>query len=183
LIGNYQVKNICTSIAALSKITELENTEFSDSILFEGFGNIISNSNFYGRFQLLRKRPSIVIDVSHNIEGLSNIQSNLEFFKYDKVIVIFALMKDKKYKKCLEEIERLNATIILTKPKYQRAIDPIKLYKLVKHKENFIIKEDIEEAFLHSKKNAGKNDLILVTGSFFLVGEFWNVYYDYFKSN
>lgn len=183
LIGNYQVINICTSLTALNKISELENTEFSDSILFEGFGNLISNSNFYGRFQLLSKRPLIVIDVSHNIEGLSNIHSNLEFFKYDKFIVIFALMKDKKYKKCLEEIERLNATTILTKPKYERAIEPIELHKLVKHKENFIIKEEIEEAFLYSKKNAGINDLILVTGSFFLVGEFWKVYNDYLKSN
>ena len=183
LIGNYQIKNICTSLATLNKISELENTVFSDSILFEGFGNIISNSNFYGRFQLLGKRPSVVIDVSHNIEGLSNIQSNLEFFNFDKVIVIFALMKDKKYKKCLEEIEKINVTTILTKPKYKRTIDPIKLHKLVKNKENFIIKEDIEEAFLHSKKNADKNDLILITGSFFLVGEFWKVYNGYFKSN
>jgi len=183
LIGNYQIKNICTLLTALNKLSKLENTEFSDSILFEGFGNVLSNSNFYGRFQLLRKRPSIVIDVSHNIEGLSNIQSNLEFFEFDKVIVIFALMKDKKYKKCLEEIEKLNTTIILTKPKYKRAIEPTELYKLVKHKENFIIKEDIKEAFLHSKKNASKNDLILVTGSFFLVSEFWKVYDDYFKSN
>ena len=92
-------------------------------------------------------------------------------------------MKDKKYKKCLEKIEKLNATTILTKPKYKRAIEPSELYKLVKHKENFIIKEDIKEAFLHSRKNASNNDLILVTGSFFLVGEFWKVYDDYFKSN
>ena len=183
LIGNYQIKNICTLITTLYKLSKLENTDFSDSILFEGFGNAMSNSNFYGRFQLLGKRPSVVIDVSHNIEGLSNIQSNLEFFKFDKVIVIFALMKDKKYKRCLEKIEKLKATIILTKPKYKRAIEPTELYKLVKNKENFIIKEDIKEAFLHSKKNADKNDLILVTGSFFLVGEFWKVYNDYFKSN
>jgi len=183
LIGNYQIKNICTLLTALNKLSKLENTKFSDSILFEGFRNLISNSNFYGRFQLLSKRPSVVIDISHNIEGLSNIQSNLEFFEFDKVIVIFALMKDKKYKKCLEEIEKLNATTILTKPKYKRAIEPSELYKLVKHKENFIIKEDIKEAFLHSRKNASNNDLILVTGSFFLVGEFWKVYDDYFKSN
>lgn len=181
LVGNYQMKNICTSLTTLHKLSELESIKFSDSVLIEGFRKIMLNSNFLGRFQLISKSPSFVIDISHNIEGLSNIRSNLEFFSFDKIIVIFALMKDKKYKKCLEEIEKLNAFTIITKPKYKRAIEPIELHKLVKNKENFIIIEDVEEAFLFSKKIAGKNDLILVTGSFFLVGEFWNVYNNYLK--
>ena len=181
LVGEYQIKNICTSLAALNQMTETEGKKFSDANLHSGFNNVVENSKFYGRFQLLSVKPSIVVDVSHNFESLSNIESNLKHFKFDRVVIIFALMKDKEYKKCLKEIEKLNSQVILTKLQYKRALEPIELYKVAKRKENFVIKENIKEAFLYAKDISNKSDLILITGSFFLVSDFLKFYNKYFK--
>ena len=181
LVGEYQIKNICTSLAALNQMTETEGKKFSDANLHSGFNNVVENSKFYGRFQLLSVKPSIVVDVSHNFESLSNIESNLKHFKFDRVVIIFALMKDKEYKKCLKEIEKLNTQVVLTKPQYKRALEPTELYKVAKRKENFVIKENVKEAFLYAKDISNKSDLILITGSFFLVSDFLKIYNKYFK--
>ena len=181
LVGEYQIKNICTSLAALNQMTETEGKKFSDANLHSGFNNVVENSKFYGRFQLLSVKPSIVVDVSHNFESLSNIESNLKHFKFDRVVIIFALMKDKEYKKCLKEIEKLNSQVILTKLQYKRALEPIEFYKVAKRKENFVIKENIKEAFLYARDISNKSDLILITGSFFLVSDFLKIYNKYFK--
>ena len=181
LIGEYQTKNICTTLAALNQIAETESIEFSEANLRDGFKNVVENSKFYGRFQLISVKPSIVIDVSHNLESLSNIESNLRHFKFNRLVIIFALMKDKEYRKCLEEIEKLNSQVVLTKPQYKRTLEPTELYKVAKRKENFVIKENVKEAFLYAKDISNKSDLILITGSFFLVSDFLKIYNKYFK--
>ena len=181
LVGEYQTKNICTSLVALNQMKVTEGIKFSDANLRNGFKNVVENSKFNGRFQLISVKPSVVIDVSHNCESLSNIDSNLKHFTYDRVVIIFALMKDKEYRKCLKEIEKLNSPVVLTKPHYKRALEPTELYKIAKRKENFVIKEKIKEAFLYARDNLNKNDLILITGSFFLVSDFLKFYNKYFK--
>ena len=82
------------------------------------------------------------------------------------------MMKDKEYVKCLAEIEKLDAKIILTKPGYKRAEEPEVLFKSVKRKEKFLIAENVNAAYKNIKKIIGKNDLLLITGSFFLVSDF-----------
>ncbi|MCX6165349.1 MAG: hypothetical protein NTU73_10920, partial [Ignavibacteriae bacterium] len=116
--------------------------------------------------------PNIVIDISHNVEGIKNIRDNLKFFNYKKLYVIFGMMKDKEYLKCLNELEKLNVLVVLTKPDNKRAEEPEVLFKSVKRKEDFFIAENINIAYKNVKKMAKKNDLILITGSFFLVSDF-----------
>jgi folylpolyglutamate synthase/dihydropteroate synthase len=80
-------------------------------------------------------------------------------------------MKDKNYIACLRKLEMLDAKIILTKPDYKRAEEPEVFYKYTNEKDKFFISENIKSAFMNAKKLAGKQDLILITGSFFLVSD------------
>jgi dihydrofolate synthase / folylpolyglutamate synthase len=172
VIGNYQIRNIRTALTALKETGRNEHINFSPKSLKSGFEKIISNSKFYGRFQKVSDNPKIIIDVSHNAQGIKNIRDNLKYFKYKNPYIIFGMMKDKEYIKCLNELEKLNATVILTKPDYKRAEEPEILYKSVKRKENFFIAENIKAAYKSAARTANKNDLILITGSFFLASDF-----------
>lgn len=172
VIGDYQISNIKTSLSAINKFCVIENTEIKNGVIKKGFENLVKNSNFYGRFQLVKRNPSVVIDVSHNIEGIANIKSSLKYFRYKNLFIIFGMMKDKNFKACVNEIEKLDAKIILTKPDYKRAAEPEILYKSAINKKKFFISENIKSAYKNAMKFAGKNDLILVTGSFFLLSDF-----------
>jgi len=178
VIGDYQIKNIKTSLASLDIISKKEKIDFTYKEISDGFKNLKSNSNFHGRFELISENPGIVIDVSHNLQGVQNINSNLKYFRYDKLFIIFGIMMDKQYKECINELSKLKASkIVLTKPDYKRAAEPEVLYKAVsKGKSKFEVKKNIITAFDHVKNISSDNDLILITGSFFLVSDFLKMF-------
>ncbi len=176
VIGDYQTHNIKTFFSVTDALYRYENIKFSGEIISNAFKNLKNNSNFYGRFNLVSVKPKIVIDVSHNLHAIENIKKNLEYFKYENLIIIFAMMQDKNYGECVEEIGKLKAKIILTKPDYKRAADADLLYEKVKrNKSRFILTHNFRDSLELSKQIAGKNDLILITGSFFLVSDYFKV--------
>ena len=171
VIGDYQISNIKTALPSLQKIYEIEKKKLSDNIFRIGLNNILVNSKFYGRFQLIGKNPDTVIDVSHNLQGISQISSNLKYFKFKNLFIIFGMMKDKNYGACVRLLEKLDAKIILTKPDYKRAEEAEILFESAERKEKFYISDNVKAAFVNARKLAGRNDLILITGSFYLVSE------------
>ncbi|MBN1632828.1 MAG: bifunctional folylpolyglutamate synthase/dihydrofolate synthase [Ignavibacteria bacterium] len=171
VIGDYQKINISAAITSMIAILKRENRIFDKIILSNGFHNLARNSNFYGRFQIIKDFPKIIIDVSHNAEGIKNIKNNLKYVKYRKLYIIFGMMEDKEYRKCLREIENLGGYVILTKPKYKRALEPEEMYKIFRNKTNCIVLKDVKRAYKYAMNKAGKDDAVLITGSFYLVGE------------
>ena len=171
VVGDYQISNIKTAFTALQKIYEIEKIILTENIFRIGLLNILKNSKFYGRFQLIAEQPFVVIDISHNLQGISQISSNLKYFGFKNLFVIFGMMKDKNYGACVRLLEKLDAKIILTKPDYKRAEEAEILFKSAEHKEKFYISDNVKAAFVNAKKLAGRNDLILITGSFYLVSE------------
>ncbi|TRZ66108.1 bifunctional folylpolyglutamate synthase/dihydrofolate synthase [bacterium] len=177
MIGDFQLNNIKTALTALKILSEVERFKIDDVSIIAGFKNIIKNSCFYGRFQLINKSPKIIIDVSHNRQGIANIKRNLNYIKYKKLILIFGMMNDKQYDKCVKLLEKLEAdNIILTKADYKRAAEPSELYKHFRKNNNLVITPSVRDAFLCAKKIAKQKDLILITGSFFLISDFISFY-------
>lgn len=181
--GDYQKLNIATSYTALKVIAEKENINITDRIIKKGFANLISNSLFHGRFQFIRHKPKIIIDVSHNPQALSNLCDSLKNIKYDRLYVLFGLLTDKDHKACIEQIEKLKADVVLTKPNYKRAAEPVDLFDHVTKKDMFMVIEDFALAVSSIKDKIKKDDLLLVTGSFFMVSDFLRLVNKYYKSD
>lgn len=181
--GDYQKKNIATSYTAMKIISEKEGFTLTDRVIKKGFANLISNSLFHGRFQYIRHKPKIIIDISHNPQALSNLRESLKNVKYDKLYVLFGLLSDKDHKACLEQIEKLKADVVLTKPNYKRAAEPIDLYDHVTKRNMFVVIEDFPLAVSYIKGKIKKTDLLLVTGSFFMVSDFLRLVNKYYKSD
>ncbi len=172
--GKYQRHNIKTCLAVIDTLCEKDNISIDEKQIRSGYKNLKSNSNFHGRFELISSKPKIVIDVSHNLQGIENIKDNLKNFKYKDLIIIFGMMNDKQYRESISELFRLRAKyIIFTKPEYKRSADPMELLDSVPHKKSgFIVKKNVRDAYEYSRSVIRKDDIILVTGSFFLVSDF-----------
>ena len=181
--GDYQKLNIATSYAAMKIISKNDGISLTDRIIKKGFSNLISNSLFHGRFQFIRHKPKIIIDVSHNPQALSNLFESLKNVKYDKLYVLFGLLSDKDHKACIEQIEKLKGDVVLTKPNYKRAAEPVDLFDHITKKNMFVVIEDFQLAVSYIKDKINKNDLLLVTGSFFMVSDFLRLVNKYYKSD
>jgi len=181
VIGDYQLNNLRTALTSIQSLSDKNKISFPKNVIQNGLSNVKINSNFYGRFDKIKQYPKIVTDVSHNEQAFENIAANLKYFKYKNLIVLFGMMKDKNYQKCLNILSKLDAKIILTRPLYPRAEEPAKLYETVKNKSKFIPIQSLNDAFSYALNLADKKDLILVTGSFFLVSEFLEMYNKFYK--
>ena len=67
LLGRYQEKNIRT---ALQTFQVLEGFAISETHIRQGLLNVVKNTNFKGRWQILQEQPKVICDTAHNKEGL-----------------------------------------------------------------------------------------------------------------
>jgi len=82
-------------------------------------------------------------------------------------------MADKDINKCAKEIEKLNSEkIILTKAEIKRSLGSDELKEYFKNKKKLILSENLSEALKIAKSIITKKDLLLVTGSFYVVSDF-----------
>ena len=131
--------------------------------------DVLSRIHCQGRLEEVRQRPTILIDGAHNPSGIHVLTEFMNARYGDKKkILIFGVMKDKEYDRMLQEIVPSMDTTILTKPNMERALAPSLMKTYAK---DAIIAEDTRSALRIAKTLSGEDDMILVTGSFYTIGE------------
>ncbi len=122
-----------------------------------------------GRFEFISE--NILVDCAHNLDAVKVLKKELERIRgrYSRVVVVIGILDDKNYKAMLKELETVADMFILTEPKIERATKVEVLLKAV-NKEKRAIK-GVRQAVSYAEEIAGKDDLILITGSIYTVGE------------
>src|SRR3989344_8359438 len=111
----------------------------------------------------------ILVFCTLNPDAVLKLGKEIKKLKFRRLILVIGILKDKDIKSIIKIIEPLADKIVITKPKIDRAAEPEDIAKYFK-KEYKII-EDVKTAFNYAKKIAKNSDLILVTGSIYVVGE------------
>jgi dihydrofolate synthase/folylpolyglutamate synthase len=132
-------------------------------------GDTLPRVVWQGRLEVVREKPTIIMDAAHNPQGVHAVAEYMRTHYLDKrKILIFGVMKDKEYGKMIRELAPLMDTVIFTKPDVERALSPNRLRTYAK---DAFITEDVTSALKQAKMIAGEGDLILITGSFYTIGE------------
>jgi dihydrofolate synthase / folylpolyglutamate synthase len=176
LSGKYQLYNLKTAFAVLFYLIGENVAETGLSEFKSGLAKIEENTGYKYRFLKVSDNPQIVLDVSHNADGLSKLKESIKLLKYRNLIIIFGMMFDKEIGKCINELEKLNGFMIFTRPDYKRAGEPEDFVKHLSRKSNYVIKENVQDSYNYAKTIARKDDLILITGSFFMISDFLKFY-------
>ncbi|MCR4335969.1 MAG: bifunctional folylpolyglutamate synthase/dihydrofolate synthase [archaeon] len=162
MIGKHQCENASLAIAT---VIALRKNGFIVSE--KSIRNGLKKTFWKARLEIVKRNPIVLLDAAHNPEGWKKLFESLELFDYKKLIVVFGAMNDKDvgaFRKYLKKIDSL----ILTKSGSFRAEEPEKLKK--KFGKGTICtpeKKAIEQAL----SEAGKKDLVLITGSIYVVGK------------
>lgn len=167
--GFFQGENIALSIFAIENL-HMNGVFIPDENIIEGI-KIAENP---GRMEIISNDPFILLDGAHNISGISALKKTIKTdFTYDKIILIIGILSDKNIEEMLEIIIPLADTIITTKSDNKRAIEPIILKEKIKkinQIKNVTSINQIQKAIDYAKDLAKKDDLILISGSLFTVG-------------
>jgi len=165
LKGDFQLENASVAVETINRLNQYYNLKINKKIIKNGLLKTI----WHGRLEFISK--NILVDCAHNIDAIKALKKELKKIKkgYKKLYLIIGFLKDKDHKSMLKELIPLADRTILVKPKIPRALEPKILEKCVK--KDYIIIKDTKKALKYAKNIVKKDDLILVTGSIYVVGE------------
>lgn len=174
LIGRYQIENASLAIAVVKAI-ERKGLSINEEAIRSGLKKV----SWPGRLQVVRRDPYLILDGAQNVASIKAVLFSLKkLFKYDRLICIFGISSDKDIKGVARELDNACDVIILTKSKNIRAEDPVRLRDNFQYlKPCLALSKDTEDAMKMAIKISDPGDLILVTGSLFLVAEFLTLHF------
>ena len=127
------------------------------------------------RFEIIQKKPLVILDGAHNAAKLSTTLLNLEKCKYKKLWLIVGFVDDKQFSDELDTLVKKSDHIIATRfqIKDRKAFPPQELAKVLreKSKKEVLSYLDPNSALEYVLGRMTSSDALLVTGSFFLAGE------------
>ena len=164
-INSYKSKNIEIAKVAWKIISNKLNIK-PNSFDVE---NHLNDLQFPGRFQFI-KEQNVLLDGAHNPEAAIELKKLLNKTFCDKKIVYIIGILDKDYKSFIDNLIPEGSVVICTEPKSNRATKKEVLAEYISSKgSKVIVANDLSGAISLAKKE--KHDLILITGSLYLVGE------------
>jgi dihydrofolate synthase/folylpolyglutamate synthase len=168
LSGRHQLENAITALTAIEIMHE-NGFKINQRAVLAGFRDIY----WKGRQQILSEKPLVITDVAHNSAGIKTLKETLtELAPGRRIIVVFGILSDKDHTQMLNDISKFAETIILTKPVTERAADPEVLAQTAKKfNQNCQVIPLVREAYNHAVNIARENDIVVVTGSHYTVGE------------
>ncbi len=169
LPGRHQLENAVAALIAVELFEEQTGMAVSPTAVAAGFRSV----KWDGRLQRISDNPDIILDVAHNPAAMSRLREYFtEFYPDTKIIAVFGILSDKDYKKMLEELDKFASMIILTRPMTDRSADPDALAEeITRSGSNIRVIPMVKDAFTAGRELAGKNDVLLITGSHYTVGE------------
>ncbi len=115
-----------------------------------------------------------LIDGAHNPAGVQSLVQTLEKeYSYKRLIVLWGAMEDKDLPQTVGPVAELASVMVLTKPQGERAADPEILFDVIPelHQQRCHKITDGREALRFVQQQASPEDLIVIAGSLYLIGE------------
>ncbi len=170
LKGFYQYNNLKTVLAAL-KIINNKGFSLSEGAIKRGLLNVVKNTRFKGRWQVLQKDPKVICDTAHNVAGFTFVFNQLSQETYKILHFIIGVVNDKDLYNILPLFPK-KAIYYFCRPNIPRGLNA---FDLQQKANAFNLKgnvyNSVKKAYNTALKNANKNDLIFVGGSNFVVAE------------
>jgi dihydrofolate synthase/folylpolyglutamate synthase len=168
LLGRHQAENAATAIAACDELSRQEGFEITDRQIAEGLRNV----HWPGRLDIVSREPLTILDCGHNPPAISRLVESLSDLGVNPDTVIYASSKDKDYRTSSSILFPKAKRLILTRYGAPRSIEPESLAQLPSAQgKPVFLSSDISEALDISKDVTPNDEVVLIVGSVFLVGD------------
>jgi dihydrofolate synthase/folylpolyglutamate synthase len=169
LVGDHQRDNATTAIAALHAVRE--RIPVGRAAVVSGLETV----DWPGRLQVLAQKPLVVLDGAHNAASAEVVRHALDRdFTFDRLLLVVGLSAGKDALGVLGALAPRAEQIYLTRSTHERSAAPAELESLVRATAPHATSRTFAEAATaldRALADARPDDLLLVTGSLFLVGE------------
>ena len=157
-------------IAVAFKTFSLLNLKLSD----EDIENAIDQTIIPGRYHILEQKPLVILDGAHNIQAMTNLLNTVHQLAQKRgghVHALITMMKDKDLEQVFSLFNK-DDDVLLTTLSYARTAKKNDFPIYVERRYNY--DRDYRSGFTKLKNKMADNDVLLVTGSFYLVSAILN---------
>jgi dihydrofolate synthase/folylpolyglutamate synthase len=126
-----------------------------------------------GRLEALRRNPMVVIDAAHNPDGAQRLVESVQnTFKYRRLILVIGMLSTHSAEDVLNYLAPRADEVIATKSQWEKARPAQDIFDAAcQLNPNVRIVEPVSAAVQAALESAAEDDLILITGSFYTIGE------------
>ncbi|MEW6533307.1 MAG: folylpolyglutamate synthase/dihydrofolate synthase family protein [Thermodesulfobacteriota bacterium] len=167
MVGAHQVKNAALACAVVEELQD-QGYAIPEAAIRSG----LARTKFAGRFEVLSRSPDVVIDGAHSPESMRLLKSTLrQTYPGVRPFLVLGMLREKNYREMVRIIAPIAKEVVCVAPQGDRALDPEELAALVRELGiPVFVARSIEEGFRKALGKAGKNDVVLATGSLYMIG-------------
>lgn len=168
LLGDHQVINACLAFGGIN-ILSSKGVNVNLQHIRKG----LENTYWPGRFEIINRRPYIVLDGAHNTEAIKRLRDTLRVYFPDReLVLILGVMADKDWRSIIKELTPGARMVLACDIESKRAC-PAEVIARESRRFNMDVNAfgSVKEAIDMAMEKAGDNDIICITGSLYLVGE------------
>ncbi len=169
LLGEHQAVN-CGLALSLLDCLKLAGFTIDDTKAVEG----LQKTKLAGRMEIIHRDPRVLVDGAHNAASIrALVQATGQHIPYDSMVMIFGCCEDKDVRGMLEQLQFGADKVIFTRANFPRAMHPEELAQMYTEISGKMCMTalNLREALRIAQPAVGTEDIICITGSFYLVGE------------
>jgi dihydrofolate synthase/folylpolyglutamate synthase len=170
LTGQYQFKNIATALCAINGLKDI-GVNITEKAIWNGLKKVKENTYFIGRWMVRQQKPLLIFDSAHNEGGLKSLVAQLKQLQFNQLHFVYGTVADKDLSKIFPLLPK-KANYYFCKPNIPRGKSEIEL-----HSEAYgaglqgEAYSSVKRALKSAITKAGMQDVIIVSGSIFVVAE------------
>lgn len=174
LLGTYQVYNSLCAINAVLKLNEM----YELNITKDNIVKALEEVEWMGRFEIVKSNPTILLDGAHNIDGVIRLKETLnKYYKNTNYILILGILADKNVTEMVDVLAKNAKRVICVTPNSERASLAIDLNEIVKSiNKNTQYTDNYLDAIEMAKSYAKNNDIIVISGSLYMIGDMRKIF-------
>lgn len=175
-IENYKQKNEKIILETILLLQQKE-VRITEADIENGFKNIYKNTSYRGRFQIISEKPLEIVDVAHNEDGIKDLMIAVKQFNYKRLHIIYGTSSDKNYEDLIK-LFPLDAEIYFAEFSNARSLKMGEARERLRADGRRIsFYPSVVEAHESLKAIRNEEDLTLITGSFFLISDYFQYFF------
>ncbi|MFM1946532.1 MAG: hypothetical protein RL207_815 [Bacteroidota bacterium] len=166
-LPGHQKTNLKTALCALSKL----NIAVTEDALAKALKNLHQNTGLFGRLTKVNTKPLLYLDVSHNQDGIQATLKDLRNIHFENLHIVYGASQDKNVGSILSLFPK-ETTIHLCEFRNNRSLKTPDLARLKQSDPRILsVSNDVNATVKKLMSEVSNQDLILITGSFFLLAD------------
>lgn len=172
MAGDFQENNAAVALAAIDYLRLFGFSKLTKRAVVDGMGHIQRYSGIRGRLDVVSRHPLVIADVAHNPDAIEALVRTLRQLVCKRIVVVFGAMKDKDIAGMVSRLVPVSRLALAVAPATSRAAEPHSIAEVFhSHKARCFVAGSVGEGLKFAKSQRSSSEIILVTGSHFVVGE------------